>query len=568
MRKWFLLSALVCSSILPCSLSAQQPLDQTLPHNKIIVGSINNSEITKADLMQELLERRGRKHQNLMVERIILDQEAKKQGINLTEKEINEELLNHIGNAKSPEEFEKKELRPQGKNLACFKIDTVIPTLQLRLLAERKINVTDAQVRQAFERLYGENVICRFIVCKTVKDALQIHSQINGSRQKFLAAEQTVAANETNKNLFGLKPVPHTSNPDLIEKRAFELKDGEISEVLPTPEKRGVIILRERLQASTIDRLDYANMSKMIRRHLINENLKDVVIDLEFTLQKDAKIELAKGELVCTVNGFPITRTEIAEELIQRYGGKHVESMLYRRMVEMEAEKLKVKLTNEDVQAEVLRMVKANNCKDLPMFENEFLARQGMTLAEYQLDVVRTRMLLQSIAREQLKLTEEDLKKEFDKQFGSKVICRMIALNDPRQADDAYKQIGNRREVFIDFARRQPNPNLKALAGLMPPIARFATNDIIERTAFELKDGEISGVLQAPEGGYVILLRENLAPADSQVKFEEVKDILQVHATETKCKDNVPQIIESLKGKYTFKNYLEPWRNTWSREEK
>jgi foldase protein PrsA len=263
------------------------------------------------------------------------------------------------------------------------------------------------------------------------------------------------------------------------------------------------------------------------------------------------------SDVVAVVNGVPITRTELAEDLIRRKGRQHLELMINRRIIEHACEKAGVTVSEREVEDELRVLINSNRCTTAAEFERRVVRpTMLMTLLEYKEDVIRLGLLTRKLAGSRIQITEQDLRLAFDALYGEKVLCRMIVENNPRNAQELHARIGGDRLRFLQAARQQSDPRLAAAAGQIEPIARSMTFDIIERRAFELRDGEISEVLQAPEGGYVILLRERALPARTDVTFESELETLRRYVPELKAKQEVPKLVKELRQQAQVQDYL------------
>jgi hypothetical protein len=262
--------------------------------------------------------------------------------------------------------------------------------------------------------------------------------------------------------------------------------------------------------------------------------------------------------VVADVNGVLITRQQLAEELIARKGRAQLEALINRTMIEQACKSKGIKVDEKEVQAELLSQVKATSSASIQDFEHSVLREMKTTLYEFREDIIRPRLMIEKLAKAQLSITDEDLKREFAARYGEKVACRIITFKDQQMARKAWHEIASNPNNFIRLAKQQANPDLAASAGMLTPFGRHTTHDIIEQRAFGMKEGEVSEVLQTPEGGWVILLKEHQIPARADVTFEQKREELLQSARERKGQQEVPAIVQNLKKEYQgkIKNYL------------
>lgn len=263
-------------------------------------------------------------------------------------------------------------------------------------------------------------------------------------------------------------------------------------------------------------------------------------------------------DVVAVVNDVPITRQQLADELIARKGRAQLEALVHRTLIEQTCKAKGVVVTDREVQEELVAEMKASASANLLDFEKSMLSPRKTSLFEYREDVIRPRLMIQKLAESQLALTDEDLKREFACRFGPKVTIRLITFKDQKIASKIWAEIRGNPELFIRYAKQQENIELAAVAGMMAPFGRHTTHDNIEQRAFELKPGEMSEVLQTAQQGYVVIMKEYDHPAQN-VNFEDKKELIRQSALEKKRQTEVPKIIAEIKSQAStrIKMYLD-----------
>ncbi|MCS6976180.1 MAG: SurA N-terminal domain-containing protein [Gemmatales bacterium] len=267
--------------------------------------------------------------------------------------------------------------------------------------------------------------------------------------------------------------------------------------------------------------------------------------------------------IVAYVNGVPITRQELAEELIARRGKKQLELLINRKIIEQAAQKAGITVSDAEVEAELKEFMAAAGCVTARDFERNVLQKRDTTLFEYKEDVIKPAILMRKLGGQRVAVTDDDLRKAFESKYGERVQCRVILEKNKRQADAIYHEIlaaagsGEADAIpaaFLRKARTQADPTLAANAGLIH-ISRHSAWPNMEQRAFQLRDGEMSEVLQTPEG-YVILLREKLLPPMPGKKFEDEKENLRKEYAETKLRTEVPKLFKELREQAVVQDFL------------
>ena len=176
----------------------------------------------------------------------------------------------------------------------------------------------------------------------------------------------------------------------------------------------------------------------------------------------------------------PITREEYGEYLIQQYGADRVRLYVNRRIIEIAAAKRNVIVTPQEVEAVI-----AQDCGKLGVNRADFVAnvlqqKYGKTLQEWRDDVIRPRLILQQMCRDQIKFEEADVKKVFENLYGEKVKCKIILWPSGNEASELqaalkrYASIRKDEKEFDDAARSQLNSDLAARGGVVDPIGRHS----------------------------------------------------------------------------------------------
>lgn len=263
-------------------------------------------------------------------------------------------------------------------------------------------------------------------------------------------------------------------------------------------------------------------------------------------------------EVVALVNNVPITREELANELIARKGRQFLELLINRRIIEQAASKAGVTATDKEVEEELAEVIRSLKLKNAAEFESTVLKQRNTTLYEYREDVIRPAILMRKLAEKRVQTTEEDLRKAFEANYGEKVQCRIILVPKSDGLGVALKIYdklkGKGLEEFIREASQQPS-QLAATGGKIRPINRHSALPELERAAFSLRDGEMSEIIEVQEG-YVILFREKLIPADTSIRFEDVREQLRKEVHKRKVEAEIPLLFNELRASAVINDFL------------
>ena len=100
-------------------LDAQGPAVVTQPDNKSVVAVVNGVSITRQQLADELIARKGRAALESLVNRTLIEQTCKGKGITVADKEVQDELIAEMTASASANlaDFEKSMLSPRRTSL-------------------------------------------------------------------------------------------------------------------------------------------------------------------------------------------------------------------------------------------------------------------------------------------------------------------------------------------------------------------------------------------------------------------------------------------------------------------
>jgi len=250
-----------------------------------------------------------------------------------------------------------------------------------------------------------------------------------------------------------------------------------------------------------------------------------------------------------------ISREDLGEFLIARHGYQTLETLVNRRIIDHACKLKNIVITDADVEAALDEDLKPMNI-DRPTFIKHVLKQRGKTLFEWKEDVIRPGLQLKALCREGINVEEAEIHKAFDARFGEKVRCRLIIWPEKefRVAQRLWEEIRKSEAAFIEAATHQPNAQLASVGGQIDSIGRgIAKDDLIEKIAFRLKEGEVSELFPLTRGaakdeGTIAVLRcEGRIPPDPKITFEKVHDDLAKEVMNQKVAEAVPALIKKLR---------------------
>jgi foldase protein PrsA len=247
------------------------------------------------------------------------------------------------------------------------------------------------------------------------------------------------------------------------------------------------------------------------------------------------------AEVVANVNGQPVSRDQLAALCIHFDGKEVLETLIQYELIRQEAVKQGVTASKEEIEAHVKNTVKEqldarariNAAKDFADWvakngvKPEDAARQVKEAQDWlrpfgEPELLARKILLKSV----VKVTEADVRAEFDRRYGPKAKVLQIVLRSDADAEDVIQKLKLGAD-FVELAHDVSVDNVSRRKG--GEISPLGHGSPLGDAAFKLKPGQFSGPVQTPDGVHVLKLVEIQPPVDK--RFEDVKDELQESLT-------------------------------------
>ena len=370
-----------------------------------------------------------------------------------------------------------------------------------------------------------------------------------------------------------INPIRRHGSTAEIEDAVFNMRNGEISPVIHAG---GQYLIFKREEARpprdvAFDRKTVDRLRAFIRDRKMRAVAQDVFRSLQDEAKKQQAIQIVWNDPVqrqrlpgvaAAVYDDQITIRELAEQCIARHGREVLEGTINRTLIDLECRKQGISVSDEDVDREIERMA-AEGVKTKPDGSPDvkawlaLMAKQGVSPEVYRRDAVWPTVAMKKLVADKIKVTDEDLQKGYDANFGERVRCLAIVLNDQRRAEDVFEKARrhNTPEYFGHLAAQYSvEPGSQALQGEVPPIRRYGGQPELEKEAFKLRDGELSGIIQV-EDKFIIL--RCLGRTKPVVKnFAEVRDEIYRDIYEKKLHVAMTERFDALQEAATIDNYL------------
>ena len=207
-----------------------------------------NVALTREDLGEFLISRFASPERlEFFVNCAILDRACRAKGITVTDTEVDAQVVQDVHVMCGPTvrlaEFEKQLLAKYNKTLFEYKEDVVRHRLKLSKLVRGSLAVTEDDVRKAFEAKYGPKVQCRMIqFMPDDKHRFEVYQKVSKSEEAFASHAKNQFNPYLGPNGGKVPPIHRNFGDAQIERKAFSLKAGEVSELLQIEDKTWIIL--------------------------------------------------------------------------------------------------------------------------------------------------------------------------------------------------------------------------------------------------------------------------------------------------------------------------------------
>jgi foldase protein PrsA len=263
----------------------------------------------------------------------------------------------------------------------------------------------------------------------------------------------------------------------------------------------------------------------------------------------------SKTETAASVNGEKITKDELNTKLTEMYGADTLDSLITNKVIEMEADKQKVKVTGNEIDEELTKL------QDSYGGEEAFAAalEQNKISIDRIREDIQTYLLAEKMIKPSIKVTEEEMKTYFEENKDSfdqkeQVKASHILVEDEAKAKKVKKELDGGKD-FAELAKEYSTDASNAAKG--GDLGYFGKGEMakeFEEAAFGMKVGEVSAPVKTDFGYHIIKVADKKA-AKTAV-FEEHKEEIKESLFDQKIQTEYPNWLEKKKADYKIKRNL------------
>lgn len=541
-----------------------------------VVAQVNGENITRNQLAQACLDRYGKETLEGYLNKRLIKQACEKHQIVITEELLDKEI----------ERMAKKfgmsvdrwlTMLQQERNIAPdqYRNEHMWINLALRQLASQEIEVTPEQLAKAFESEFGPKVKVRLIAHSNLAMITELRKQALANPDEFGALAKEHSEDQASASARGLIPPigKHVGDASL-EAEAFSLKEGDISQLVKIANQYILMKCEKRIPSTYIAPQFKADAEARLRDQIRERNLESAAGSIFQRLQAEAKIQSVYKDaslkeshpgVVAILNGQQITVRELAEECITRYGIDVLQGEINRMLLTQALTNQNKEVSQEDILSEIKRAADSRGYiddqgnPDVQTWLEAITSKDNVTVDIYVKDAVWPTVALKQLVSDQVQITEDDLQKGFESNYGKRVEVMAIVLNTQRQANMVWDLANNNStDYFFGQLAEQYSiePVSRANQGKVPPIRKNGGQPVVEEEAFRLKKGELSGIVAV--GGKYIIMRCTGHTVPVVESIEDVKEELIDYLSERKVHSAMNVTFDDIRQRADVINFLRP----------
>jgi parvulin-like peptidyl-prolyl isomerase len=551
---------------------AGPPVAGAAPKKNPLAAIVNNESISREDLARECLIHYGADVLEALVNKALIAAACDERHLLITEKQVDEEIDRMARKFALPKDQWLKMLeKERGIKANRYAKDIIWPTLALRELAKDRLKVSRKELDEAYEGEFGPSVKVRLIAIDSAEKAQQVHSQALAKPEEFPALAKKFSKDTNSASAYGLiQPIRRHAGDPKLEVAAFALKKGEVSEIVQVGEMYVFVKCEEHLPPPK--GVDRAKVEPLLIDALKDRKLRSAANDVFKELQEHAKVENIFNDpekskqmpgVAAIINNQKISIRDLAEECIDRHGADVLEGTVNRKLLDQALRKKNIKVGDPEIDAEIGRaavsmgQTKPNGKPDIEAWLDLVTKNEHISREVYVRDEVWPSVALKKLIGDSVKITQEDLRKGYEANYGPKVQCRAIVLNNQRRAQEVWEKAREKPTVknFGDLAEQYSiEPGSRSLHGEVPPIQKNGGQPILEEEAFKLQPGELSGIIQVGATHVILFCEGRTKPI--KTSLDEVKELLFRDIQEKKQRLAMAKTFDEIKEAAHVDNFI------------
>lgn len=515
-----------------------------------VVATVNGTPISINELAAQCRMRFGEMVLEDLVNKTLIYQACQTQKVAVVQKEVDDEIARTASKFNLSTAMYLKLIEDE-RNITPeqYASDIIWPMLALRGLAKEQIKVSPQELDLAFQSEFGPKVMVRMIACKDPQKAAQLHKEATAKPDSFKILARDHSEDATSASAEGvLPPIRKHTGDDELEAIAFSLQPNQISKIFAAGDMQVMLQCVKHIPPQNPPAAQMQEIQGRLKSDLEDVKLREAAETVYGSLRQSSQIVMvyAKPELqaqypnvAAIVNGQSISMQQFDQACVKRHGSQILEGEINRKLIEVALTKAQLQVAQQDIDNEIARaadyygFVNSDGSPNIADWVKHVQAEDGVTMDVYIHDAIWPTVALKKLVDGKAQVTEEDLRKGFESNYGPRAQVLAIVLSNQRTAQSVWEMARgkNSEEYFGELANQYSvEPSSRSNFGKVPPLRQHGGQPNLEKAAFSLKPGDLSGIIEV-SGQYVILKSQGLTTPVvtdfNAVKGELYKDILE-----------------------------------------
>ncbi|MGE3819251.1 MAG: parvulin peptidyl-prolyl isomerase [Isosphaeraceae bacterium] len=274
------------------------------------IAIINNEVITRAQLADEAVARKGEEILETLIARKLIEQALRGKKLEVTAGEVDDEInvVAHKVAGIGREAWLRTLAKERGISPIQYARDIIYPAIALRKLAKDRVQVTEEDLKNAFEAQYGDKLRCRMIMVDKLQTAKELWEELRKNPGGFEKLAMERSMDSGSRSLGGLlaEPISRHAHPRTVSESAFyqlvdgdpndkdpshKPKDGDFTGPIQVAEATWVLLRREGvIPAQSVD-FNSEIVKKQLHEMIYEVKLKEAMGEVMVELMQRAAIE-------------------------------------------------------------------------------------------------------------------------------------------------------------------------------------------------------------------------------------------------------------------------------------
>lgn len=541
-----------------------------------IVALVNGQKIVLQDLANLCVLRHGEEVLENMVNRYLILQACQERKIEIKQKDVDDEIARIASKFNLSVQMylklleSERDIRPE-----YYASDIVWPMLALRELSKDMLKVSPQDIDRAFQSEFGPKVQVRMIATKDSAKLQQVHQQAVANPELFKTLARDHSEDPASASVEGLlPPIRMNTGEDELERIAFALQPGQVSEIFKVGDLNVTLQCVRHMPPANPPAAQLAEIQGRIKSELEEQKLRESAETIYTELRNRSQIVTVLGQsqlqqqypgIAAVINGQSVTTEILEKECVKRFGNKILEGEINRKLVEDALTKSGQAVTQAEVDQEIRNTalfygyINADGTPDVQRWVADVLSDKGKTIEMYVRDAVWPTVALKKLCADQVQITEEDIQRAFEANFGQRAEILAIVMSNQRTAQEVWEMARSRNteQFFGELANQYSvEPSSRANFGKVPPLRKHGGQASLEKAAFSLKPGEMSGIIEV--GGQYVILRSQGFTDPVVQDINAVKEDLVKEIREKKLAKQMDTMMAKLSADAQITNILNP----------